>query len=1346
MALPRTPQKTGRELQHLVDSLNDRFFLDLPNPLFSSPSMTEGKEKPPGLICYLGIKRLFYNRNVDHLHRVLDNFEEWAISRRNERQRGRGMRQQQQQQKSNGDRLMRPSRDDQDAHIRYLKKLIDDEIWLLNNGAFSPLAEDVESQGRRLAEQLLPRPPSKRRLSSDNEDEDEDEDGESSDFHTAPSSPVKHSCSPIRTLDFTRTAPAAIADEFLDSDLEEGNWNLNNGRTGQATQNDTLAVSTAPRQNPTRQTSTVSVGAGPTFWSEAGPSGRTSLLKKSFSTVATSFMSDTDTIPMNTSFANTTITEPDAGGDDDETDSQSVYEYLLASHAMELFDGVNGVNGMNPKGARMVAEANSIIDQKILDRLLTYGPFSVEQSFPRSIPLRHRYELERIGRAWKVPLKEMLVGDTISFQSHEDFWKWIERHSRRGNAGLPEKSSRKAWDAAVEQFKTDKHSEVVVLTGDLDWCSPSEPGILKLRLNPLRTERTCRFRRRFGADRFMSLTIPAPSRPPNHLRIESHPTLLRESIASWLTQNVHSCLGRKWRPFYVEEVKLKRKSNKGFAEPRFRVDFFAVDGVDFDQYSLRPMPAISPARQDCDRHTPMSLEALVNWHMPPEANRNQSNCKLFQRFSLGLSKTYATVVLKPAQILHLKDLPGRPVMNDGCALMSRSVANAICDHLGMTGNTPSCFQGRIAGAKGLWMVDRHESPLAGEDNDPFWIQITDSQLKIKPHPRDWTGPLDDEQLTFEVLNWSKPLHPVDLNVQLLAILEHGGPMKEYIAELTRRGIRELYQDFAAVLQADSSVLCRGLVQKLRPPGPDGAMMMAMRIKRLEQWMMDDAEYIIRLSEAGFSPRCFLPLRKRLRRFLQEALDRHVDELHIEVPLSTYAYCIADPYGVLQEDEVHFEFSSQWQDPHGQFEDNLLDGVDVLVGRLPAHLPSDIQRRRAVWKPELRHFKDVIVFPTKGNTPLAHLLSGGDYDGDTPWICWDQNIVSQFANCKPPPEEEEYGSQHFGLTNHSIPMDQIPSMDEFLRGTFAFNLTLSNLGRCTVEHEKLKYDESIDHSKAKELACLLSHLVDGRKGGVHLSEQAWKEYRRTISPRMREAPAYKNPERRPKMSNIIDYLKFRVARTERDAVLKQLNDAFPEKDIVHHKDEDLLRPYQEAIAMADEDRRHGGRLHDLLKEIAREIQKQQRAWTATFQGESKEYSSKAEQAVERVRAINPPPGDHPLCHTWQQSPAEWLKHLASATYARHWRSSFPFHAFGETLCQIKASQAPSRSVRNEILACYKVSQRMVQHLTATDQLEETPGGSDADDQVYEGEDAIEAMLVAGYEVGEEFDFDDGKSVE
>ncbi|OQE12430.1 hypothetical protein PENVUL_c001G06321 [Penicillium vulpinum] len=1004
----------------------------------------------------------------------------------------------------------------------------------------------------------------------------------------------------------------------------------------------------------------------------------------------------------------TDMTEP---MDTQSTYADSILGYMASEEMQRSVDAAAISMMMNGDPA----ETEYSLKEEFVGELLSYGPFSAEESFSATIPLRFRYELERIARAWGMPFRQILVGDRVTFNTQDDFWSWISGLGRRYDRPLPERSPRRAWDAAVGDFKSDKHSEAVVLSGDLDWCDKSEPGIFKLRLNPLKLERTCRFHRRFGSDRFLTLTIPAADRPPGHQKQPSFPSVLRESIASWLTRNDHHCLGRTWRAFFVEEVKTKRKS-KG--EPRFRVELFAIDGNDFDHGYPLP-PAVAPPRQQIDKYTPMSVDALLEWHMPKAANANQSNCKLFQRISLGLSKTFATVKLNPTQVLHLRDDPNREVMNDGCALMSRTLANQICDQLGITTATPSCFQGRIAGAKGLWMVDSHQSSITTMNNNDIWIQISDSQLKIHPHPQEWVDPVDDERLTFEVVNWAKELHPVDLNIQLLSILEHGGKVKEYIAKLTRDGVQSLYDDFLEVLRSNSPVVCRALLQKLRPSGDDETG----KARRLEQWMTSDAESIIRFSEAGFAPRDFFPLRLKIRQYLTWFLERHVEELKIQVPLSTYAYCIADPYGVLGPDEVHLGFSNNWRDPQGQFEDNLLDGIDVLVGRLPAHLPSDIQRRKAVWKNELRHFKDVIVFPTTGNFPLAGMLSGGDYDGDTPWICWDPMIVEKFDNSPMP--SHEYSAEHYGLTKHSVPMASLDSTEDFLESVFAFNLNLSNLGRCTAEHEKLAYEESVDHPKAKELACLLGHLVDSRKGGVHLSEQAWKKYRKTVSPRQRELPAYRNPERKWNPSNIVDYLKFNVAQSELRRILSGLNEAFPENDVENKLDEDLIRPWNEANEASKSKSEYAQELRDTLAEVRRSIDELYKQWNQGHSAStSREFSLMARQAAESAAALEPPhTGRHPLIHTWQNSRSEWKRLIASYAYRRCPNSRFILHAFGETLCEIKASVSPSRLVTNEVITCYRVNQKMVAHLTAN----ELPGDESDDADEYEDREAVEAML-------------------
>lgn len=127
-------------------------------------------------------------------------------------------------------------------------------------------------------------------------------------------------------------------------------------------------------------------------------------------------------------------------------------------------------------------------------------------------------------------------------------------------------------------------------------------------------------------------------------------------------------------------------------------------------------------------------------------------------------------------------------MNDGCARMSRAAARAIAEKLGIDSHVPSAFQGRIGGAKGLWMVDVEEPlylPLSsGHD---FWIEISESQEKFEPHPVDLIAP-DPDRVTFEVVFWSKPLRSAALNFQLIPILEDRGVPRSGLARLLREDL------------------------------------------------------------------------------------------------------------------------------------------------------------------------------------------------------------------------------------------------------------------------------------------------------------------------------------------------------------------------------------------------------------------------------------------------------------------------------------------------------------------------------------------------------------------------------
>ena len=141
---------------------------------------------------------------------------------------------------------------------------------------------------------------------------------------------------------------------------------------------------------------------------------------------------------------------------------------------------------------------------------------------------------------------------------------------------------------------------------------------------------------------------------------------------------------------------------------------------------------------------------MIEWFMPFQQNLDKQSLKFFARLQLGLSATYPTLVFDPNQIIRSDDAyadspckrrldinrseakkTGRirvtnesNVMNDGCARLSRAAASGIAAALNL-GYIPSVFQGRIGGAKGVWMVDTF-----GETLD---LKTTDGAVLDRDH-------------------------------------------------------------------------------------------------------------------------------------------------------------------------------------------------------------------------------------------------------------------------------------------------------------------------------------------------------------------------------------------------------------------------------------------------------------------------------------------------------------------------------------------------------------------------------------------------------------------------------------
>lgn len=179
-------------------------------------------------------------------------------------------------------------------------------------------------------------------------------------------------------------------------------------------------------------------------------------------------------------------------------------------------------------------------------------------------------------------------------------------------------------------------------------------------------------------------------------------------------------------------------------------------------------------------------------------------------------------------------------------------------------------------------------------------------------------------------------------------------------------------------------------------------------------------------------------------------------------------------------------------------------------------------------------KDVIVFSSKGNLPLAKKLSGGDYDGDIAWVCWEPSLVTNFHNADFPDVPDLIKQGHIEkdtTTYRDLLLESEDVIATFLERSLHSNLQENLLGVCTSYREKFCYAfNNVESQRAIFLSTLVSSLVDQAKQGYRLTLSSWSNNIRqnVIKFDGRQPPAYKGDTAPRRCHHIIEHLKFEVA--------------------------------------------------------------------------------------------------------------------------------------------------------------------------------------------------------------------------
>ena len=669
-------------------------------------------------------------------------------------------------------------------------------------------------------------------------------------------------------------------------------------------------------------------------------------------------------------------------------------------------------------------------------------------------------------------------------------------------------------------------------------------------------------------------------------------------------------------------------------------------------------------------------------------------------------------------------------MNDGAGEMSPMLAEKVAKRLGLD-EVPSGFQGRIGPYKGLWVVSSSDD----SDNGDIWIECYPSQEK-------WNCDFEDaDHRTFEVNDWAQRLTPAALNEQFIPVLEN------------RALNRERMRNAIATLLTDT--VKNGLEEQTRAAKDPVALydwahqnasanrrekVATGRIPFLGGLPKSDEETVKSLLDHGFGVNLKF-MREVTMKLAEQRCERLKETMKITAPKSTYAFMVPDFCNVLEEGEVHMSFSRN-SDCDTKATDgisrNELHGHDVLVARAPAHFPSDIQRVKAVFRPELRHLQDVIVFSIKGDVSLADRLSGGDYDGDKAWVCWDPNIVENFENA-PVPKQPHLFKKFEGDTNGYLIKDdrtfqmileshcqgdRDAAVAEFIKESFAFNMQPSLLGSCTKYKERVCYNTgSIDDEKAILLSTLVSHLVDQAKQGIIFTKDELRRLKRErikITFSEGQEPAYKGDQFSGPATHILDWLKFKVAKPLIDKALSDFMEDIADGGVATNYDQDLDHYYDDLEHLADRPGPYMEIYKELRKVLHEDIYRVLKYWNNK---EPDPWQAKVGPTHQKWLAIRPTESalaeksvKDKLLGVRQAPDAinYWGKLRASVTYRLCYQTSprFLWNVAGDYLMSIKAEMVSARegrlptSVVPGMYIVHRPDRKMVKALTAEGEDAET----------------------------------------
>ncbi|TDL26400.1 hypothetical protein BD410DRAFT_763609 [Rickenella mellea] len=625
--------------------------------------------------------------------------------------------------------------------------------------------------------------------------------------------------------------------------------------------------------------------------------------------------------------------------------------------------------------------------------------------------------------------------------------------------------------------------------------SKSSKGKYEVRLGELEHRRSNRFARFLGSRHLLQLRIDKKLVTAEH-----------GSIAAFVARRLLIC-GRIFYPFHAKD------------DRKTCAVYFVEVNKNFERCDAR----------DQGDHLRLSWEQFMDWHNPLKYNRDQPMSKWSTRWALGLSTSVPVLEFNQDDIYYIGDEvatvdppTGKPgayqIMTDGCGFINQAALFAIAQVFGA--KISVAVQGRIAGAKGVWVLHPNAEHRNLTDPPKIWIRASQNKINLPPNK-----PLDRSHRIFDLVRLTRLTTPSYLYAQTIMNMSHNGVEDSVFKKLFEDRLREEIEPLTNWNTPDEHKL---LVKAVA----DAGKIVGSRMRREagfsaralgyirdddngsdEEPDVDEGEYnrglvdrnpesgcpstlhesIIEMLEAGFTPKQSPFLRDKIKWVVKSIIDSHVGKFHIPIAQSVEAFVVPDPFGILEEDQVYFRSSEPIRDPTQCLDPNSFIG-EVLLTRNPTRVASDVRKVVAVQHDRLLTYVNVIVCPTKGRRSLASWLGGGDYDGDTVTIIADPSLVSGFSNPKFTQEPEKV-MQSFKKEVERIPdfLTRVERMTvaEREKETIApllLGLFDSKVGLYSSFHENAVYVKGYDHPDTIRLAYTFTTCLDSAKTGLRIAQE------------------------------------------------------------------------------------------------------------------------------------------------------------------------------------------------------------------------------------------------------------------